>query len=78
MDRVTMVVQHGSRVSYTDLNTNRQQTFKIVSPHDARPSEGTLSVASPLARGLIGRRIGEAIEVRTPTGVRRLSVDSIG
>ncbi len=71
------VVQHGSRVSYTDVNTNRNQTFKIVSPHDARPSEGTLSVASPVARGLIGRRVGEVIEVQTPTGVRRLSVDSI-
>src|SRR5947209_12123908 len=71
------VVQHGSRVSYTDLNTNRKQTFKIVSPHDARPSDGTLSVASPVAKGLIGRRVGEAIEVQTPTGVRRLSVDSI-
>lgn len=71
------VVQHGSRVSYTDVNTNRNQTFTIVSPHDARPSEGTLSVASPVARGLIGRRVGEVIEVHTPTGVRRLSVDSI-
>src|SRR5437764_13796144 len=32
-------VQHGSTVSYTDRSTNRQQTFRIVAPHDARPSD---------------------------------------
>ena len=73
----TETVQHGSMVSYTDRETNRQQTFRIVSPFDASPSEGALSVASPVARALIGRRAGDVIEVQTPTGVRSLSVDSI-
>jgi transcription elongation factor GreA len=70
-------VQHGSTVSYTDQSTNRQHTFRIVSPHDARPSEGALSAASPVARALIGRGVGELIEVETPAGVRTLCVDSI-
>jgi transcription elongation factor GreA len=69
--------QHGSTVSYTDRETNRTQTFTIVSQHDARPSEGALSVASPVARALIGRRVGDVVEVETPTGVRTLSLDSI-
>lgn len=73
----TQTVQHGSTVSYTDRETNRQQTFRIVSPFDASPSEGALSVASPVARALIGRRAGDVIEVQTPTGVRSLCVDSI-
>jgi transcription elongation factor GreA len=72
------VVQHGSTVSYTDRDTNRTQSFRIVAPHDAAPSEGTLSVASPVARALLGRRVGDVIEVKTPTGVRALSIDSIG
>ncbi|MGB0096415.1 MAG: transcription elongation factor GreA [Solirubrobacteraceae bacterium] len=71
------IVQHGSTVSYTDRETNRKQTFRLVSPFDARPSEGALSVASPVARALIGRRAGDVIEVQTPNGVRSLSVDSI-
>lgn len=70
-------VQHGSTVSYTDRSTNRQHTFRIVSPHDARPSEGALSAASPVARALIGRGVGDVIEVPTPTGVRRLRVESV-
>ena len=71
------VVKHGSTVSYTDRHTDRTQTFRIVAPHDAAPSDGTLSVASPVARALLGRRVGDVIEVKTPTGVRALSIDAI-
>jgi transcription elongation factor GreA len=70
-------VQHGSTVSYTDESTSRQQTSRIVSPHDARPSEGTLSAASPVAKALIGHGVGDVVEVQTPAGVRKLRVDSI-
>lgn len=70
-------VQHGSTVSYTDRSTNRQHTFRIVAPHEARPSDGALSSASPVARALIGRGIGDEIEVPTPKGVRKLRVDSL-
>ena len=71
------VVDHGSTVSYTDRDTNRTQTFRIVAPHDASPSEGTLSGSSPVARALLGRRVGDVIEVKTPAGVRRVVIDSI-
>ena len=70
-------VQHGSTVSYTDRSTNRQHTFRIVAPLDARPSDGALSSASPVARALLGRGIGDVIEVPTPNGVRTLHVDSL-
>jgi transcription elongation factor GreA len=70
-------VQHGSTVSYTDRSTNRQHTSRIVAPHDARPSDGALSSASPVARALLGRRIGDVVEVQTPKGVRMLHIDSL-
>jgi len=70
-------VGHGSTVSYSDRKTNRAQTFRIVSPHDARPAEGTLSASSPVAKALIGHRVGDLVEVQTPTGVRALVVKSI-
>jgi transcription elongation factor GreA len=70
-------VQHGSTVSYTDQSTDRQHTFRIVSPHDARSSDGALSAASPVAKALIGRGVGDVVEVQTPAGVRTLYVDSI-
>jgi transcription elongation factor GreA len=70
-------VQHGSTVSYTDQRTNRQHTSRIVAPHDARPSDGALSSASPVARALLGAGIGDVIKVPTPKGVRTLHVDSL-
>jgi transcription elongation factor GreA len=76
-DGANDTVQHGSTVSYTDRETNRRQTFRIVSAHEARPAEGSLSAASPIAQALIGRRVGDVIELETPKGVRTLSVDSI-
>lgn len=73
----TEVVEHGSTVSYTDRTSNRTQTFRIVSPHEARPAEGSLSAASPIAKALIGRRVGDAVQVSTPAGVRQLVIDSV-
>jgi transcription elongation factor GreA len=73
----TEVVEHGSTVTYTDRSSGRAQTFRIVSPHEARPGDGTLSVASPIAKALIGRRLGEVVEVHTPAGPRGLAIDAI-
>ncbi|MHB8659111.1 MAG: transcription elongation factor GreA [Solirubrobacteraceae bacterium] len=71
------VVEHGSTVSYTDTATNKTRTYKIVSPYDAKPGEGKLSAASPIAKALLGKRIGEVVRVHTPAGIRALSVESI-
>ena len=73
----TETVEHGSTVSYTDRTNNKAYSYRIVSPHEAKPAEGTLSVASPIAQALIGSRVGDVVAVRTPRGVRELAVDSI-
>jgi transcription elongation factor GreA len=74
----TETVEHGSTVSYTDRTNNRAYSYRIVAPHDAKPGEGTLSVASPVAQALIGSKVGDVVQVQTPRGVRELAVDSIG
>jgi transcription elongation factor GreA len=71
-------VEHGSTVSYTDRTNNKAYSYRIVSPNEAKPAEGTLSVSSPVARALIGARVGDVVEVHTPRGVRELAIDSIG
>jgi transcription elongation factor GreA len=74
-DKTTEVVQHGSVVTFSDEKATK--TFKIVSTHDAKPGEGTLSASSPVAQALLGHKVGEVIPVRTPSGIRNLSIDSI-
>ena len=70
-------VAHGATVTVTDLATDKSQTFTIVSPNDAKPGEGQISSASPIAQALIGKAPGDVAKVPTPKGERRLRVDTI-
>jgi transcription elongation factor GreA len=70
-------VHLGSTVSFTDPNAGRDQTFVIVDPHEAKPAEGRLSSVSPVGGALLGHRVGDLVEVRTPKGLRRLLIAAI-
>jgi transcription elongation factor GreA len=71
-------VRHGSRVTVTDLGSERVRELKIVSPNEAKPAEGLLSTTSPVAQALVGRAVGDVAEVSTPGGTRRLRIETIG
>jgi transcription elongation factor GreA len=49
-----------------------------VGPTEADLKEGKLSAESPMAQALIGAKVGEAVDVETPGGTRRLRVERIG
>jgi transcription elongation GreA/GreB family factor len=70
-------VSFGSTVSFTDQRAGRDQTFTIVASHDAKPHEGTLSVASPVAHALIHHKAGDLVQVPTPSGPRPLLITAI-
>ena len=64
----------GATVKLVDQDTDETVVYKIVGDHEAEPKAGKLSVSSPVARSLIGRRVGDEVEVRTPAGVRAFEV----
>jgi transcription elongation factor GreA len=70
-------VSHGSAVTVTDVGTQEQKRFTIVSPNDAKPSQGLLSVSSPIAQALVGHVLGDVVKVPIPAGVRQLRIDAI-
>jgi transcription elongation factor GreA len=70
-------VRNGSTVEVTDLGQGATQTFRIVPPNEAKPKEGLLSSSSPVAQALIGRRVGDQVEIAIPAGVRTLRIDAI-
>jgi transcription elongation factor GreA len=70
-------VAHGATVAVTDLATEKTQTFTIVSPNDAKPADGHISSASPVAQALIGKQLGEVAKIATPKGERHLRIDAI-
>ena len=70
------VVGLGSTVVVRD-GEGAEQTWQIVSSHDAAPREGRLSVESPTATALLGRSEGEETSVTLPRGTRTLTVLSV-
>jgi transcription elongation factor GreA len=67
----------GATVTFEDEGSGRSQSFRLVASHDANPSEGALSVESPLGSALNGCGVGQLVEVHTPKGVRRLRITAI-
>ncbi|HEY7933800.1 MAG TPA: transcription elongation factor GreA [Solirubrobacteraceae bacterium] len=66
-------VSFGSTVVVADQDGGRH-TWRIVSSHDASPAQGRLSADSPVARALLGRRVGDETSVTLPRGQRVLTV----
>ncbi len=70
------VVGFGSTVVVRDQD-GAEQTWRIVSSHDASPREGRLSAESPVAVALLGRAPGEQASVMLPKGERTLTILSV-
>jgi transcription elongation factor GreA len=52
-------------------------TYTIVGPAEANPGEGKLSNESPVGRALLGKRVGDEVQVQVPKGVTRFTVKKI-
>ena len=66
-----------TKVTVTNLNTNKIVTWQIVSESEADLKEGKISVTSPIGKGLLGKVIGEIAEVIVPAGVLKFKVEKI-
>lgn len=70
-------VGFGAHVTVVDLENDKEVTYRIVGEHEADVERGLISLASPLARALMGREEGDGVEFQTPRGVRELEVTGI-
>ena len=60
-----------------DLDNDDEVIYQIVGEDEADLKEGRISITSPLARGLVGRQVDDAVEVTTPRGSREYEVLAI-
>ncbi|WP_437603414.1 transcription elongation factor GreA [Sorangium sp. So ce590] len=67
-------VQFGARVKLTNVDTDEEQSFRIVGPDEADLKVGRISIASPLARALLGHEVGEEVRVMMPAGPRTYEI----
>ena len=66
-----------TRVDLTNMQNNMQMTYTIVSPHEANLQEKKISIQSPIAQALLGKKVGEIVEVHIPAGIQKLRIDNI-
>ena len=66
-----------SKVSLTNLNSNMRMDYTIVSPHEANPQEKKLSIKSPIGEALVGKKVGDVVEVKVPAGIQKFKIEEI-
>jgi transcription elongation factor GreA len=67
-------VKFGATVSVVDEDTDEEARYQIVGEHEADVKAGKISVTSPLARGMIGKEVGDVVEINTPAGVKAYEI----
>ena len=70
-------VRFGAKVKLADEETNEEATYQLVGEFEADIEQRKISIMSPLGKALIGREMGDSVEVTTPNGVRYFEVVSV-
>jgi len=70
-------VVFGAKVSLEDLDTGGRVVYRLVGEDEADFNQGSISITSPIARGLIRRQVGEQVNIVTPSGTRKILILSV-
>ena len=70
-------VQILSKVEMTNLTTKAKMSYTIVSENEANLREGKISIMAPIAQGLLGKKVGDEVEIKIPRGTITLRIDNI-
>lgn len=70
-------VKFGATVKLVDEDTDAEVTYQIVGEYEANVEAGKISIASPIARALIGKELGDSVEVNTPGGGKSYEILSV-
>ncbi len=72
--KLSGAIKFGATVTLVDEDTDEEKTWQIVGEHEANIEKGLLNIKSPIARSLIGKDVGDSVEVRTPGGEKYYEV----
>lgn len=73
----TDCVQILSKVEMVNLANNAKMAYTIVSESEANLREGKISVTTPIAQGLLNKKVGDEVEIKIPRGTIRLRIENI-
>jgi transcription elongation factor GreA len=67
----------GATVTLRDLDTDQEEVYALVGEHETDVDRGRISIKTPIARALLGKREGDEVSVTLPKGVRELEVVAV-
>ncbi|KGF18791.1 transcription elongation factor GreA [Prevotella sp. S7-1-8] len=70
-------VQIMSKVEMTNMVTKKKMTYTIVSESEANLKENKISIHTPIAQGLLNKKVGDVVEIEVPRGMLKLRIDNI-
>lgn len=65
----TSKVQLMNRVTIRNLNNNSTMVYTLVSESEADLKSGKISISTPIAQGLLGKKVGDKVEIKVPSGI---------
>ncbi|HQW83660.1 MAG TPA: transcription elongation factor GreA [Ferruginibacter sp.] len=66
-----------TKVTLNNLSTKKNVTYKIVSENEADLKQGKISVTSPIGKSLLGKIVGDVVEVQVPAGILKFKIENI-
>lgn len=70
-------VRFGARVTIVDEESEDEKTYRIIGAYEADMKNGSISISSPLAKALLGRKVGDSVEVPAPGGSRSVEITAV-
>ena len=73
----TDVVQILNKVTIRNTKNNQQMTYTLVAESEANLKENKIAVSTPIAQGLMGKKVGDVAEIKVPAGIMNFEIVNI-
>jgi transcription elongation factor GreA len=70
-------VKFGALVELEDMDNGKVVTYRLVGPDESDLQQGKISITSPVARAIVGKEVGDEVQVQTPGGVRNYEISAV-
>src|SRR5258708_6008689 len=67
-------VSIGCKVTVKDLKTKEDEIYRLVGEEETNFAQGKISIRTPIAKGLIGKKVGERVDIQVPAGMLKYEI----